>query len=114
MPLFHVASCLAANFFGSPQASDLLDFSLRPTGAFQLVRDEEHAMVPEADTPSRWRFEDGVLIASPAWDSVITPDSYGDFRMHLEFSVNAAGNESREKNGNSGVYIQQRYELQSG
>ena len=32
--------------------------------------------------------------------------------MHLEFNVNDAGNVPRERNGNSGVYLQQRYELQ--
>ena len=32
--------------------------------------------------------------------------------MHVEFNVNNAGDVPRETNGNSGVYIQQRYELQ--
>jgi hypothetical protein len=27
-------------------------------------------------------FEDGILTASPAWDSVLTKDAYGNFRMH--------------------------------
>lgn len=69
-------------------------------------------MVPESGVPSRWSFSDGVLTAPASWDSLITPESYGDFRMHLEFRVNEAANEQREKNGNSGVYIQQRYEVQ--
>ncbi len=92
--------------------SDPLDFSQVPAGGIQLIGKDTHRMVPEADGPGRWRFEDGVLTASPAWDSVVTPEPYGDFSMHLEFKVNKASNDEREKNGNSGVYIQQRYELQ--
>ena len=53
-----------------------------------------------------------MLTASPGWDSVVTPESYQDFRMHVEFSVNDAQGKEHEANGNSGVYLQQRYELQ--
>ncbi|MFK7739971.1 MAG: family 16 glycoside hydrolase [Planctomycetota bacterium] len=70
-------------------------------------------LVPESgDVESGWRFANGVLTASPKWDSVITADSYRDFVMHLEFCVNDVGDAPREKRGNSGVYIQQRYEVQ--
>ena len=91
---------------------ELLDFTRRPAEAVELVGTSGHCMVPEVDCESRWTFADGVLTASPVWDSVVTPEPYGDFRMHLEFNVNQASNEEREKNGNSGVYIQQRYEVQ--
>lgn len=71
-------------------------------------------MIPEKpDGESKWVFEDGVLTASPVWDSVITPETYRDFRMHLEFNVNDRKDaRKREENGNSGVYIQLRYEIQ--
>ncbi|MEZ6016747.1 MAG: sulfatase-like hydrolase/transferase [Planctomycetota bacterium] len=88
------------------------DFAQRPAEGVVLVGDTGHCMLPESDGPSQWTFNDGVLTASPGWDSVVTPAPYQDFRMHLEFNVNAAANEDREANGNSGVYIQQRYELQ--
>ncbi|QDV05054.1 Arylsulfatase [Planctomycetes bacterium Poly30] len=84
----------------------------RSEDAVQLVGRTQHVMVPEVEGESGWRFEDGVLTASPGWDSVITPESYQDFRMHVEFNVNDAPGKDHEANGNSGVYIQQRYELQ--
>jgi hypothetical protein len=85
----------------------------RPADAIQLVGPTSHEMNPEAETPSLWVFEKGILTASPKWDSVITKDPYRDFRMHLEFNVNEVEDaKDPEKNGNSGVYIQQRYELQ--
>jgi hypothetical protein len=86
----------------------------RPAGAVQLVGPNGHALVPEDEKiPSQWVFAEGVLTASPKWDSLITRESYRDFRMHLEFNVNDTKDATDpEKNGNSGVYIQQRYELQ--
>ncbi|WDI41590.1 family 16 glycoside hydrolase [Bremerella sp. P1] len=89
----------------------IIDFK-RPANALQLVGESGSTLVPESHYECQWTFEDGVLTASPKWDSVVTPDAYQDFRMHVEFNINEAGDVDREKNGNSGVYIQQRYELQ--
>ncbi len=85
----------------------------RPADALVLVGDKRSTLIPEkASSECLWVFADGVLTASPKWDSVITKASYRDFRLHLEFNVNASENANPEAKGNSGVYIQQRYELQ--
>ena len=91
---------------------DVIDFK-RPEDAIQLVGPNGSSFVPEnPEHDCKWTFEDGVLTASPKWDSVLTPEPYQDFRMHVEFNVNNAIDLPSEMNGNSGVYIQQRYELQ--
>lgn len=85
----------------------------RPDDAVQLLGPKGHVLVPESKiVKNLWVFKDGVLTASPKWDSLLTPESYADFRMHLEFNVNNVPGADPEGNGNSGVYIQQRYELQ--
>ncbi|HIE71703.1 MAG TPA: DUF1080 domain-containing protein, partial [Planctomycetes bacterium] len=85
----------------------------RPKDAVVLVGNAGSKLVPEeVGKKSRWLFKDGVLTASPQWDSVITKESYRDFRLHLEFNVNEVAGPNVEASGNSGVYIQQRYELQ--
>jgi hypothetical protein len=85
----------------------------KPADAVQLVGPKGSAFVPEkADGEQLWTFADGVLTASPKWDSVVTPESYDDFRMHVEFATNVADGDNPEARGNSGVYIQQRYEVQ--
>ncbi len=89
----------------------IIDFE-RPADAEQLVGESGSKLIPESDVKCQWAFADGVLTASPKWDSVVTPQAYQDFRMHLEFNINDAGDVPRERNGNSGIYIQQRYELQ--
>ena len=86
----------------------LIDFQ-RPEEAVQLVGDSGSQFVPESHYECQWTFDSGVVTASPTWDRVVTPDAYEDFRMHVEINVNEANDDNREKNGNSGVYIQQRY-----
>ena len=119
-PITTLAFCLLPFFplvhAGEPGTTrGIIDIknSAPPDDAVQLVGPDAHALIPEAETPCQWVFKDGVLTASPKWDSVVTRDPYRDFQMHLEFNVNQVKDcKDPEKNGNSGVYIQQRYEIQ--
>jgi len=90
------------------------DQSEAPADAVQLVGPESYRLIPEkAEVKNQWVFKDGVLTASPKWDSLITEDVYEDFRLHVEFNVNDRKDAKEpEENGNSGIYIQQRYEVQ--
>ena len=91
---------------------NIVDFA-RPKDAVQLVGPNGSAFVPEnPKRESKWTFESGVLTSTPIWDSVVTPEAYQDFRMHVEFNVNNALDLTPDMNGNSGIYIQERYELQ--
>jgi len=85
----------------------------KPAGAVQLVGPSGSLMTPEnKDGEHLWTFADGVLTASPKWDSVVTQESYDDFYLHLEFATNSVEGSNPEARGNSGVYIQKRYEVQ--
>lgn len=84
-----------------------------PEGAVQLVGEKEYDLVPDGVGEMKWTFENGVLTASPKWDSLLTKDAYQDFVMHVEFNVNDNPDaKNREADGNSGIYVQERYELQ--
>jgi Domain of Unknown Function (DUF1080) len=86
---------------------------VRPADAVSLIGEAGYALVPEKEAPTRWVFEKGVLTAPHGWESLVTKDTYRDFRLHVEFSVNEVKDVADlEKNGNSGIYIQQRYEIQ--
>lgn len=89
-----------------------IDHFKRPDSAKQLVGEKSFDLVPNTKEKSNWSFKDGVLTASHIWDGLLTKDPYADFLMHVEFNVNDNGNKDPEKNGNSGIYIQERYELQ--
>jgi len=111
--LFCVLLCGHFAFANTTKGIIQIESNQRPTDALQLVGEKSHLMIPEGKEISQWTFNDGILTASPVWDSVVTKENYQDFRMHLEFKVNdVPGAKDPEKNGNSGVYIQQRYEIQ--
>ncbi len=91
-----------------------IDNFKKPETATQLVGKDSHIMVPEPGPDTNWLFKDGELTASTkiGGDSMLTPKPHGDMLMYVEFNVNDNGTDNHEKNGNSGVYIQQRYEVQ--
>lgn len=85
----------------------------RPADAVTLVGPAGYNLVPEGEKPTKWAFADGILTASSDWDSVLTKETYQDLRMHVEFNVNEVKDaKDPEADGNSGIYIQQRYEIQ--
>jgi hypothetical protein len=61
----------------------------------------------------KWQIVDGVMRVVPGSGSIVTRRSFGDFQLHVEFNIPASptGAESQAK-GNSGIYIQKRYEVQ--
>ena len=64
--------------------------------------------------PIAWPIlDDGSLQVSPGEGNIVTSETYQDFRLHLEFRPNttAVGTAEQDR-GNSGVYLQGRYEIQ--
>lgn len=51
------------------------------------------------------------LTVNPGSGNIVTRDEFGDCRLHVEFCVDDNGQEG-QANGNSGVYIHGRYEVQ--
>ncbi len=61
--------------------------------------------------PAEWEVAGGVVKITPNSRSIITKRQFEDFRMHIEFNVPGPDAKGRGT-GNSGVYIQRRYEVQ--
>ncbi|MBC8217618.1 MAG: PmoA family protein [Planctomycetes bacterium] len=60
-----------------------------------------------------WDSVDGVMKIAPRTGSIWTKRNFTDFKMHLEFKIpQMPPNVKGQGRGNSGVYIQRRYELQ--
>lgn len=99
--IFILASCSATQ-------------SSKPEGAIQLIGPQgvQNLISEKTGKKLNWPFKGGVLTVKPAkGNHAITSMPLGDFKAHIEFCVN----EKKGKwgnNGNSGVYIQQSYELQ--
>jgi hypothetical protein len=89
-----------------PGARDLLGME-PPEGAVTLLGEDTGfaRWKREAGGDAGWKLEDGVATVQPGSGDICTKEPYGDMWLHVEFAV-------PEGNGNSGVYIQQRYEVQ--
>jgi hypothetical protein len=61
----------------------------------------------------RWKIADGAMQVVPKSGSIMTRRDYTDFMMHAEFKTPQMPPEVKgQGRGNSGIYIQRRYELQ--
>lgn len=99
---------------GGPPARDVAAVG-QPAGAVVLFdgADTTHWEGIDGSRPIRWPADDGALVVCPARGDIRTLQAWGDFRLHLEFSVPlVAEGASEQDRGNSGVYLQERYELQ--
>ena len=86
-----------------------------PAGAVVLLRKggglDAWRHNSRAHDQPKWRLHDGVLTVVPGTGSLMTRRNFGDVYLHLEFKPNDTRT-GWQSNGNSGVYIQRRYEVQ--
>jgi type 1 glutamine amidotransferase len=85
-----------------------------PTGAHVLLGERQpHAFAHRDGAPCRWTTSDHEITVKPGTGDIISTDKFPDFRMHLEFRVpNHRPEVKGQARGNSGVYLQDRYEIQ--
>ncbi len=57
----------------------------------------------------RWNVDAGVMVVVPGSGSAVSRQPFADARIHVEFAV---PKDDAAQHGNSGVYIQRRYEVQ--
>lgn len=63
--------------------------------------------------PAEWKLLDGVLQVQPGKGDIVTKQKFdGSFQLHIEFRVPFMPKASGQGRGNSGVYLQGRYEVQ--
>ena len=62
--------------------------------------------------PAGWTVEDGVMTVTPGTGDIVSEEAFTDFQMHLEFRTPDMPDETGQAKGNSGVFLQGRYEIQ--
>lgn len=62
--------------------------------------------------PAGWKAEDGVLHVVPGTGDITTTERFRDFFLHLEFRCPDMPEAKGQGKGNSGVFLQGRYEIQ--
>ena len=66
-----------------------------------------------SDKDMGWKLVDGAMKIAPRSGSIMTRREFRDFKMHIEFKIpQMPPNVKGQGRGNSGVYIQRRYEVQ--
>ena len=68
----------------------------------------------DGKSPAEWELlPGGVMQVKPGTGNIITKDKFdGSFKLHVEFRVPYLPDKHGQERGNSGVYVQGRYEVQ--
>ncbi len=67
---------------------------------------------PGKNPQPRWLVRDGFMQVTPRSGSLVTRQKFGDFHLHIEFRTPFLPEKRGQARGNSGVYLQGRYEVQ--
>lgn len=62
--------------------------------------------------PAGWDVSDGVMTVVKGTGDIVTDEKFTDFRLHLEWMEPDMPEATGQAKGNSGVYLQGRYEIQ--
>lgn len=63
-------------------------------------------------TPAQWKVENGYLEVVPGLGDIQTEAVFEDFNLHAEFWIPYLPQKSGQDRGNSGIFLQGRYEIQ--
>ena len=90
-------------------------FGELPPGGILLLGsgsgEENWHKLGEPTTPIGWEWIEGALQVKPGTGNIISKRTHGAIRAHVEFRVDDNG-KTGQANGNSGVFFQNRYEVQ--
>ncbi len=62
--------------------------------------------------PCKWEIKDGCLVVVPGTGDTVSKETFGDYRLHVEFWLPLLAGKTSQERANSGVYQHGRYEIQ--
>lgn len=63
-------------------------------------------------SPNQWTIEDGIMTCKPGTGTIKTKEKFGDCQLHIEWSTPFEPNKEGQGKGNSGIFFQNKYEIQ--
>lgn len=113
---------------GSSPRGNIASFTLRrvqrlsptlgaqpPVGAVVLFDGKDLSawkVAGKEERPAAWKLVDGAMEVAPNGGTIVTKRPFGDCDLHLEFRTPFMPTKRGQERGNSGVYMQGRYEIQ--
>lgn len=89
---------------GTTAPSDaIILFDGKSAGEWEMVND---------GSPLKWEVADGAMTVKPKTGAIRTKRSFGDFQLHIEWRAPSKIEGEGQGRGNSGIFLQNRYELQ--
>ena len=64
----------------------------------------------QGKTPAHWKIEDGAMVS--VGSDIATRETFSNYQLHIEFRVPFMPDKKGQARGNSGVFMQGRYEIQ--
>ncbi len=116
------AACHAQEQAGDPAETEVWDPEpavveaapgRAPADAIVLFDGADLSLWQHADgSDARWLVEDGIVTVVGGTGDIETRASFGDVQLHIEWRSPAAVQGDGQGRGNSGVFLQKRYEVQ--
>jgi hypothetical protein len=87
--------------------------SAPPSDAIVLFdgKDLSHWKTETGGEP-KWKVHDGILEVAKGTGNIFSKDEFGDVQLHVEFAEPTPAHGTGQDRGNSGVYLEGRYEVQ--
>lgn len=88
-------------------------FISAPSDAMVLFDGEDLSeWVHKDGTAAKWTVSDGVFTVNKGTGDIKTKKEFEDFQLHLEFRIPEIITGKSQARGNSGIFLQERYEVQ--
>ena len=102
-----------AKVAGQPPADAIILFDGKDLSKWESSRPippgSERGRRPD---PAPWKIVDGAMVVAPGTGAIQTKEYFGDCQLHIEFKSPPAANYNGQNRGNSGIFLQNTYEVQ--
>ncbi|HXG68531.1 MAG TPA: DUF1080 domain-containing protein [Blastocatellia bacterium] len=83
-----------------------------PSDAIVLFDGKDLSKWQGKDGDAKWEVKDGYMVVKPGTGDIKTKEGFGDCQLHVEWATPSEVKGESQGRGNSGVFLQDRYEVQ--